>query len=93
MKSIGEHYSDAVGNHVTTVDYYGGGVDVIENEWKDGEYMVTQKMPEVRNISDKAGLRKAFHEAMTKVAILESLNYELDECDDGVAFWSKTISE
>jgi len=91
MKRIGESYHDACENHVTTVDYYGGGIEVIENEWEDG-FMVTQEMPEVRHVSDEHELRRMFHEAMTAMAALESLGYELDYCDDGVAFWSKDIS-
>ena len=92
MERIGESYHDACKNHVTTVDYYGGGIEVIENEWEDG-FMVTQEMPDVRHVSDAHELRSMFHEAMTEMAALESLGYDLDYCDDGVAFWSKGISE
>lgn len=92
MKHIGEYYNDANANHETTVDYYGGGICVIENEWDDG-MMVTQEMPDVRGVSDEHELRRIFHEAMTEMAVLESLNYTLDNCDDGVAFWSKDLSE
>ncbi len=93
MKPIGTHYHEAEANHVTTVDYYGGGIDVLENEWDDGQFMVTQEMPDVRHVSDAHELRRMFHEAMTAMAALESLGYDLDYCDDGVAFWSKDISQ
>lgn len=93
MERIGQHYHDACDNHVSTVPYYGGDIRVLENEWDDGEYMVTQEMPEVRGVDDTMELRRIFHKAMTEMAILESLDYELDDCDDGVAFWSKNISK
>lgn len=93
MNSIGHHYSEANDNHVSSVPYYGGDIRVLENEWDDGEYMVTQEMPTVRHIEDEHELRRTFHEAMTEMAVLESLGYTLDYCDDGVAFWSKQLSE
>lgn len=93
MNSIGTHYYEAESNTVSTVEYYGGDIRVLENEWDDGEVMVTQEMKEISGIGSQEELRRVFHEALTEMAVLESLDYNLDHCDDGVAFWSKTISE
>jgi hypothetical protein len=92
MNSIGTHYLDAESNTVTTVEYYGEEITVYQNVFEDS-VQVTQEMPEVSGISDSETLRAAFNEVLTGMAILESLDYELSNCDDGVAFWSKPISE
>jgi len=92
MRTIGEYYGEACGHQRDTVDYYGGEIAVLQNKWDD-ELQVTQTMPSVQGIDSKEGLRRTFHEAMTEMAVIESLGYDLDYCDDGVAFWSKAISE
>lgn len=87
---IGEYYGEADGHCVDSVDYYGGEIEVIQNQWRDS-LEVVQEMPEVDGIQSKEELRRVFHEAMTEMAVLESLGYSLDQCEDGVALWSKSL--
>lgn len=92
MKRIGEYYGESNARRVEHVDYHGGTMKVIQNEWDD-ELQVTQNMPQIGDIESSEELRRVLHEAMTKMAVLESLGYDLMYCDEGVAFWSKDLSE
>lgn len=92
MKTIGTHYRSSDDTRVETMEYYEEEIRVLANVYDD-RLSVVQEMPDTQGIDGTGALYRLFRETTTAMAVLEGLGYDLDFCDDGVAFWSKAISK
>lgn len=88
---IGRHYGGPCRTEIDVVEHPGGEVEVLQNIWDDSR-QVTQEMPSTEGLSSKEEVRRALHESMTEMAILERMGFEFETCTDDIVIWSKDLS-